>query len=66
MICRACCIRMQVLDSPFARLTDLMLEIVEEQKLPIPRAIAKLALGAMKRSVHKRAGFDINKVGLMD
>ncbi len=39
-----------------------MLEIVEEQRLPIPRPLAKLALSAMKRSVHKRAGFDIGKV----
>lgn len=28
---------LQVLDSPFSRLTDLMLEIVVNQKLPIPR-----------------------------
>lgn len=54
--------RHQVLDSPFSRLTDLMLEIVEEQRLPIPRPIARLALSAMKRSVQKRAGFDIYKV----
>jgi pimeloyl-ACP methyl ester carboxylesterase len=28
---------LQVLDSPFSRLTDLMLEIVVSQKLPIPK-----------------------------
>ncbi|GIL52108.1 hypothetical protein Vafri_8045 [Volvox africanus] len=55
-----------VLDSPFARLTDLMLEIVQEQRLPIPRPLAKLALAAMKRSVIKRAGFDITKVSPVD
>lgn len=55
-----------VLDSPFSRLTDLMLEIVEEQRLPIPRPLAKLALSAMKRSVQKRAGFDIGKVAPID
>ncbi|GLC45387.1 hypothetical protein PLESTB_000623600 [Pleodorina starrii] len=55
-----------VLDSPFARLTDLMLEIVQEQRLPIPRPLAKLALAAMKRSVMKRAGFDITKVSPVD
>lgn len=27
----------QVLDSPFSRLTDLMLEIVVSQRLPIPK-----------------------------
>lgn len=31
-----------VLDSPFSRLTDLMMEIVEEQKLPIPRPLFKV------------------------
>ncbi|KAG2442041.1 hypothetical protein HYH02_009833 [Chlamydomonas schloesseri] len=55
-----------VLDSPFSRLTDLMMEIVAEQRLPIPRPLAKLALAAMKRSVSKRAGFDINKVSPVD
>lgn len=33
-----------VLDSPFARLTDLMMEIVAEQKLPIPRAFTKVGM----------------------
>jgi hypothetical protein len=28
---------LQVLDSPFSRLTDLMLEIVVSQRLPIPK-----------------------------
>eukprot|EP00198_Chlamydomonas_reinhardtii_P001120 XP_001690455.1 predicted protein [Chlamydomonas reinhardtii] len=55
-----------VLDSPFSRLTDLMMEIVAEQRLPIPRPLAKLALAAMKRSVSKRASFDINKVSPVD
>lgn len=32
----------QVVDSPFSRLTDLMMEIVEEQKLPIPRPFFKV------------------------
>ncbi|GFR51828.1 hypothetical protein Agub_g14291 [Astrephomene gubernaculifera] len=55
-----------VLDSPFARLTDLMLEIVAEQRLPIPRPLARLALAAMRRSVNKRAGFDITRVSPLD
>ena len=29
---------MQVLDSPFARLTELMLDLCQEQRIPIPRA----------------------------
>lgn len=52
----------QVLDSPFSKLTDLMMEIVEDQKLPIPKAFTKVALMAMKRSVKKRAGFELDKV----
>ncbi|KXZ53909.1 hypothetical protein GPECTOR_6g827 [Gonium pectorale] len=55
-----------VLDSPFSRLTDLMMEIVAEQRLPVPRPLAKLALAAMRRSVSKRAGFDITKVSPVD
>ncbi len=30
-----------MVDSPFSRLTDLMMEIVEQQKLPIPRPLFK-------------------------
>jgi len=55
-----------VVDSPFSRLTDLMQEIVEEQKLPIPRALFKVAVSAMKRSVRKKAGFDLDKVAPID
>ena len=35
---------------------------VEQQKLPIPKMMTKVALAAMKRSVRKRATFDIDKV----
>ncbi|MEW5316994.1 MAG: hypothetical protein WDW38_008329 [Sanguina aurantia] len=55
----------QVLDSPFAKLTELMLEIVQSQKI-IPQAFARLALGAMRRSVRKRACFDINSLNPID
>ena len=51
-----------MLDSPFSKLTDLMLELVEEQRLPIPRALYKMALGMMRRSVKKRAHFNIGTV----
>lgn len=34
----------QVVDSPFSRLTDLMMEIVEQQKLPIPRPLFKASV----------------------
>lgn len=39
-----------------------MLELVEEQKLPIPRMLQKTVLGFMRRSVKNRAGFDIYEV----
>ncbi|GFH14895.1 hydrolase_4 domain-containing protein, partial [Haematococcus lacustris] len=40
-----------VVDSPFAKLTDLMMEIVEEQQLPIPRMLTQGALFVMRHSV---------------
>eukprot|EP00884_Botryococcus_braunii_P014102 jgi/Botrbrau1/22693/Bobra.0132s0034.1 len=55
-----------VVDSPFARLTDLMLELVEEQRLPIPKFFMKSALNLMKRSVKRRAGFDLSSVSPID
>ena len=51
-----------MVDSPFSRLTDLMLELVEEQKIPIPRYLMKVALSMMRRSVRKRAKFNIDDV----
>lgn len=51
-----------VMDSPFARLTELMVELVDEQKVPIPKAFMRVALGMMRRSVRKRAGFNIDDV----
>eukprot|EP00951_Prasinocladus_malaysianus_P017357 scaffold136718_cov39-Prasinocladus_malaysianus.AAC.1 len=38
------------------------MELVEEQKLPIPKYLMKLALTFMRRSVRKRADFDITEV----
>ena len=55
-----------MLDSPFARLRDLMAELTEEQRLPIPRAFMRVALGMMRRSVRKRAGFSIDDVAPLD
>lgn len=56
----------QVVDSPFAKLTELMLELVEEQKIPIPRSLMRVALSMMRRSVKKRAGFNIDEVAPID
>ena len=55
-----------MLDSPFARLRDLMVELAEEQKLPIPRPFMRMALSMMKRSVRRRAGFNIDDVSPLD
>lgn len=55
-----------VVDSPFSKLTDLMTEIVQQQKLPIPRVMMKMAVGFMRKSVRKRAHFDISAVSPID
>ena len=55
-----------MVDSPFAKLTELMLELVEEQKIPIPRSLMRVALTMMRRSVKKRAGFNIDEVAPID
>ena len=55
-------VMLQVVDSPFSKLTELMLELVEEQKIPIPRSLMRVALTMMRRSVKKRAGFSIDEV----
>ncbi|CAL5224837.1 g7591 [Coccomyxa viridis] len=55
-----------VLDSPFSRLRDLMVELCEEQKLPIPRAFMRIALSMMRRSVRRRANFSIDEVSPLD
>ena len=54
------------MDSPFARLTELMVELVDEQRLPIPKPFMRVALGMMRRSVRKRAGFNIDSVAPLD
>lgn len=55
-----------VADSAFSRLTDLMNELVVEQKLPVPRPLMKVAMAMMRRSVAKRAGFSIDKLSPLD
>jgi len=55
-----------VLDSPFSRLTDLMAEIVAQKQIAVPKGLLKFAIAMMKRSVRKRAGFDIGKVAPVD
>ena len=60
------CLAAQVLDSPFARLTELMTDLVHEQRIPIPRALMRVALTMMRRSVKKRAGFSLDSVNPLE
>ena len=39
---------------------------MEEQKIPIPRSLMRVALSMMRRSVKKRAGFSIDEVAPID
>lgn len=57
-----------VADSPFSKLVDLMFEIAsnKEHGMSIPKPLVKLAMGLMRRSVRKRAGFSIDDVSPCD
>lgn len=57
-----------VVDSPFSRLTDLMLELATDtqQGLNVPRPLVKVALTMMRRSVRKKADFCIDDVAPLD
>eukprot|EP00899_Mesostigma_viride_P020363 jgi/Mesvir1/28328/Mv18078-RA.2 len=48
-----------VLDSPFCRLTDLMLELTDTYGVRVPRSMLKLAVSYLRRQILKRAEFDI-------
>ncbi|KAG2287201.1 hypothetical protein Bca52824_046805 [Brassica carinata] len=48
-----------VLDSPFSNLVDLMMELVDTYKFPLPKFTIKFAIQYMRRAVQKRAKFDI-------
>lgn len=43
-----------------------MLELVDEQRLRIPKSLTKVALAWVRRAVKKRAGFDICTVSPID
>jgi hypothetical protein len=60
-----CTVGAQVLDSPFSRLVDLILEIVAAKAL-IPEVVTKVALGRIRQSVMKHAAFDICAVAPLD
>ncbi|CAA6663570.1 unnamed protein product [Spirodela intermedia] len=48
-----------VLDSPFSNLVDLMMELVDSYKYPLPKFTVKLAIQHMRRVIKKKANFDI-------
>ena len=51
-----------VLDSPFARLTSLMREIARSEMSKLPKMLMGPALGLLRRSVRKKAKFDIKSI----
>ncbi|XP_072984224.1 uncharacterized protein [Typha latifolia] len=48
-----------VLDSPFSNLVELMMELVDTYKYPLPKFTVKLAIQHMRRIIKKKANFDI-------
>ncbi|KAF0913583.1 hypothetical protein E2562_023297 [Oryza meyeriana var. granulata] len=48
-----------VLDSPFSNLVDLMMELVDTYKYPLPKFTVKLAIQHMRKVVKRKASFDI-------
>ncbi|KAL5210600.1 hypothetical protein ABZP36_006223 [Zizania latifolia] len=48
-----------VLDSPFSNLVDLMMELVDTYKYPLPKFTVKLAIQHMRKVVKRKANFDI-------
>lgn len=48
-----------VLDSPFSNLVDLMMELVDAYKYPLPKFTVKLAIQHMRKLIKKKANFDI-------
>lgn len=48
-----------VLDSPFSDLVDLMMELVGTYKFPLPKFTVKFAIQYMRKSIQKKAKFDI-------
>ncbi|CAK9173687.1 unnamed protein product [Ilex paraguariensis] len=48
-----------VLDSPFSDLLDLMMELVDTYKIRLPKFTVKVAIQFMRRSIQKKAKFDI-------
>lgn len=48
-----------VLDSPFSDLVDLMMELVDTYKFRLPKFTVKFAIQYMRKTIQKKAKFDI-------
>ncbi|XP_024391340.1 uncharacterized protein [Physcomitrium patens] len=48
-----------VLDSPFANLNNLMMELVDVYKIRLPKFTVKVAVQYMRKAIQKKARFDI-------
>ncbi|KAG0620245.1 hypothetical protein M758_4G201300 [Ceratodon purpureus] len=48
-----------VLDSPFANLNNLMMELVDVYKIRLPKFTVKVAVQYMRKAIQKKAHFDI-------
>ncbi|KAJ6838838.1 uncharacterized protein M6B38_319315 [Iris pallida] len=48
-----------VLDSPFSNLVDLMMELVDTYRYPLPKFTVKIAIQHMRKVIKKKANFDI-------
>ncbi|KAF3785756.1 Uncharacterized protein EJ110_NYTH22510 [Nymphaea thermarum] len=55
-----------VLDSPFANLIDLMMELVDTYKIRLPKFTVKVAIHYMRRVVQKKANFDIGNLNAVE
>uniref|UniRef100_A0A1D1XWE5 Uncharacterized protein yqkD n=1 Tax=Anthurium amnicola TaxID=1678845 RepID=A0A1D1XWE5_9ARAE len=54
-----------VLDSPFSNLVDLMMELVDTYKYPLPKFTVKIAIQHMRRVIKRKANFDIMDLDTM-
>ncbi|KAL2969741.1 hypothetical protein AAZX31_15G097600 [Glycine max] len=48
-----------VLDSPFSDLVDLMMELVDKYRVRLPKFAVKFAIQYMRKTIQKKAKFDI-------
>lgn len=51
-----------VLDCPFAKLSQLAIELVDDGKLNVPKIAVRIVMRMVRRSIKKRAKFDMYKL----